>query len=157
MAFSLDGWGRIVAVHTPEGGVERYTYDHAGNITSTTDANGGTITYDYNSMGKVYQVTDQEGRSEYFHYDAEGRLETRTDRNGNCTRKTGGQFRNEYAYDRMNRLVQTIQDGKTERFTYDLAGNRLMKESGIIQRTSSPASGQGTRRPGTAMTGRETC
>ena len=217
--FSLDSWGRIVAVHTPEGGVERYTYDHAGNITSTIDANGGTITYDYNSMGKVYRVTDQEGCSEYFYYNAEGRLETRTDRsgnlscltdstgrsihytydtmdrlqqvadgqgetlasysynragglrklrygngiqteyeygddgnlsslvtvtgqgrvilnlgyaydgNGNCTRKAGGQFRNEYAYDRMNRLVQTIQDGKTERYTYDL-GNRLMKESG---------------------------
>ncbi len=29
----------------------------------------------------------------------------------------------------MNRLVQTIQDGKTERYTYDLAGNRLRKES----------------------------
>lgn len=29
----------------------------------------------------------------------------------------------------MNRLVQIIQDGKTERYTYDLAGNRLMKES----------------------------
>ncbi len=72
-----------MADHTPEGGTERHTYDHAGNITSTTDTNGGTITYSYNSMGKVYQVTDQEGCSEYFYYDAEGRLETRTDRNGN--------------------------------------------------------------------------
>ena len=72
-----------MAVHTPEGGTERYTYDHAGNITSTTDANGGTITYSYNSMGKVYQVTNQEGCSEYFYYDGEERLETRTDQNGN--------------------------------------------------------------------------
>ena len=78
--FRLDDWGRIIEIHTPEGGTERYTYDHAGNITSTTDANGGTITYAYNSMGRVCQTTDQEGFSEYFYYDEEGRLETRIDR-----------------------------------------------------------------------------
>ena len=83
--FRLDDWGRIIEIHTPEGGTERYTYDHAGNITSTTDANGGTITYAYNSMGRVCQTTDQEGFSEYFYYDEEGRLETRIDRNGNKT------------------------------------------------------------------------
>ena len=65
--FILDGWGRIVEVHTPEGGTERYTYDHAGNITSTTDANGGTITYRYNSMGQVCEIRDQEGHSDYFY------------------------------------------------------------------------------------------
>ena len=83
--FRLDDWGRIIEIHTPEGGTERYIYDHAGNITSTTDANGGTITYAYNSMGRVCQTTDQEGFSEYFYYDEEGRLETRIDRNGNKT------------------------------------------------------------------------
>ena len=82
--FLLDEWGRIVEIHTPEGGVERYAYDYAGNITSTTDANGGTITYRYNSQGQVSEITDQEGNSEYFYYDEEGRQETHVDRNGNC-------------------------------------------------------------------------
>ena len=293
--FRLDDWGRIIEIHTPEGGTERYTYDHAGNITSTTDANGGTITYAYNSMGRVCQTTDQEGFSEYFYYDEEGRLETRIDRNGNkttthynmdgnlsyqraedkkgrnpvvsryryypdgklrqaegggitydyaytpngllksksasgnplleyaydrsrnlscltdsagnslhytydamdrlkqvsegqgdilasysynpsgrlcrlqygngiqteygyndsgtlsslvtvtkqglnfdyaydgngnCIQKSGAPYQNTYAYDRMNRLLEAVQDGKTEKYTYDLAGNRLKKESG---------------------------
>ena len=56
--FLLDEWGRIVEIHTPEGGVERYAYDYAGNITSTTDANGGTITYRYNSQGQVSEIVE---------------------------------------------------------------------------------------------------
>ena len=29
----------------------------------------------------------------------------------------------------MNRLIEAVQDGKSEKYTYDLAGNRLKKES----------------------------
>ena len=34
-----------------------------------------------------------------------------------------------FVYDQMNRLVEAVQNGKSEKYTYDLAGNRLKKES----------------------------
>ena len=73
----------ILEIHTPEGGVEHYTYDYAGNITGTTDANGNSITYRYNSFGQVWEIRDPEGHSEYFYCDEEGRQEMHVDRNGN--------------------------------------------------------------------------
>lgn len=81
--FVLDDWGRIIEVHSPDGGIETYTYDYAGNITSTTDANGNTITYTYNSFGQVSEIKDQEGKSEYFYYNEEGHQVEHIDRNGN--------------------------------------------------------------------------
>ena len=81
--FVLDGWGRILEIHTTEGGVEHYAYDCAGNITGATDANGNTITYRYNSFGQVCEIRDPEGHSEYFYCDEEGRQEMHVDRSGN--------------------------------------------------------------------------
>ena len=51
------------------------------------------------------------------------------DGNGNCVRKSGEKYQNEYTYDRMNRLVGAVQDGEEEKYAYDLVGNRLKKES----------------------------
>lgn len=44
-------------------------------------------------------------------------------------RKSGEKYQNEYTYDRMNRIVGAVQDREEERYAYDLAGNRLKKES----------------------------
>ena len=57
----LDAWGRITEIHTPEGGVERYTYDYAGNITGAEDANGGIVTYRYNSLGRYMRLPTRKG------------------------------------------------------------------------------------------------
>ena len=51
------------------------------------------------------------------------------DGNGNCVGKSGEAYQNEYTYDRMNRLVATVQDGQEEKYAYDPVGNRLKKES----------------------------
>ncbi|WP_080031010.1 RHS repeat domain-containing protein [Clostridium sp. VAP51] len=50
--------GRIIQITTPEGNVEKYTYNYAGNITSTTDCNDGTIEYFHNSLGQVCKIKD---------------------------------------------------------------------------------------------------
>lgn len=140
--FCLDDWGRITEIHTPEGGVERYTYDYAGNITSTTDANGGTITYCYNSMGQVCRITDQEGNDEYFYYDEEGRRETHIDRNGNVertlynmdgklsyqrfeNRKGKNPVVNQYTYYPNGKLKEAVGGGITYRYAY--TENGLLK------------------------------
>ena len=51
------------------------------------------------------------------------------DGNGNCTKKSGERFQNEYTYDRMNRLAGAVYNGEWEKYTYDRAGNRLGKET----------------------------
>ena len=43
--------------------------------------------------------------------------------------KSGKPYQNVFVYDQMNRLVEAVQNGKSEKYTYDLAGNRLKKES----------------------------
>ena len=86
--------------------------------------NGVQTEYRYREEGELSSlvtVTDQCRVLLNFGYAYDG--------NGNCTRKSGEQYRNEYAYDRMNRLEKASYDGKEERYTYDLAGNRLRKES----------------------------
>ncbi len=133
--FVLDGWGRILEIHTLEGGVEHYTYDYAGNITGTTDANGNTITYRYNSFGQVCEIRDPEGHSEYFHYDEEGCQETHVDRNGNtehthynmdgslfyrrCEDRNGKHpVVSQYRYRPDGRLREAIGGGITYQYAY---------------------------------------
>ena len=47
-----------------------------------------------------------------------------------ASKKSGAPYQNTYAYDCMNRLLEAVQDGKPEKYTYDLAGNRLKKSPG---------------------------
>lgn len=51
------------------------------------------------------------------------------DGNGNCTKKSGERYQNEYAYDSMGRLLEADYNGRKEAYAYDLAGNRLKKET----------------------------
>ncbi len=147
--FVLDGWGRILEIHTPEGGVEHYTYDCAGNITGATDANGNTITYRYNSFGQVWEIRDPEGHSEYFYCDEEGRQETHVDRNGNtehthynmdgslfyrrCEDRNGKHpVVSQYRYRPDGRLREASGGGITYQYTYT--------ENGLLE--SKSASGK---------------
>ena len=76
---------------------------------------------DDGELSSLVTVTDQGQVLLNFDYAYDG--------NGNCVRKSGEQYQNEYAYDRMNRLVAAVQDGQEEKYTYDPVGNRLKKES----------------------------
>ena len=93
--YELDAWGRITAIHKPDGSKETYSYDYAGNITSAADGNGGTITYRYNSMNLLSEIVDQAGERETFTYDRQGRMAGHINRN---------RVRTTYGYTMDNRL-----------------------------------------------------
>ena len=80
--YDLDAWGRITAIHKPDGSRETYTYDYAGNVTSATDGKGNTTEYHFNSMNQLKEIVDQNGEKETFTYDGQGRMAGHTDRNG---------------------------------------------------------------------------
>ena len=107
-----------------------YDYDGVGQIRRLRYGNGVQTEYSYQDDGDIASlvtVTEQGQMLLNFDYAYDG--------NGNCVRKSGETYQNEYAYDRMNRLVSSVQDGQEERYVYDLVGNRLKKES--VQGTES--------------------
>lgn len=111
-----DGQGEILA---------SYSYNRAGGLQKLRYGNGIQTEYGYGDDGNLSSLVTVTGQGRVilnFDYAYDG--------NGNCIRKSGGQYQNEYAYDRMNRLLESVQDGKAEKYTYDLAGNRLRRESG---------------------------
>ena len=101
-----------------------YDYTGAGQIRSLRYGNGVETEYSYREDGELsglVTLTEQGQVLLNFEYAYDG--------NGNCVRKSGEKYQNEYTYDRMNRLVSAVQDGHEEKYVYDPVGNRLKKES----------------------------
>ena len=138
--------GQVCQTTDQEGFSEYFYYDEEGRLETRIDRNGNKTTTHYNMDGNLsYQrAEDKKGRnpavSRYMYY-PDGKL--RQAEGGGITydyaytpngllksKSASGKTLLEYAYDRMNRLLEAVQDGKTEKYTYDLVGNRLRKESG---------------------------
>ncbi|WP_316682838.1 hypothetical protein, partial [Ralstonia flaminis] len=123
--YSYDGLGRLVATIDPANQLTTTRYDDAGNKTSVLAANGlvttslydkagrlvsvsqsngsaqslGQTTYAYDADGHLLMTQDPTGVRHWSLYDEAGRKSADIDSNGTLT---------EYAYDRENRLLQTI-------------------------------------------------
>ncbi|MCC3378817.1 RHS repeat-associated core domain-containing protein [Paenibacillus farraposensis] len=115
---TVDGWGKITALHKADGSTEQYSYDYAGNIVSSTDGNGQTTQYDYNSLGKLSAIQDPGQQKMLYQYDTEGRLARQTDRNGKVI---------EYAYNFNDQLIKRreMSSGMEETYVY--------REDGLLQ------------------------
>ena len=101
-----------------------YDYTGAGQIRKLRYGNGVETEYSHREDGELSSLVTLTGQGQVllnFDYAYDG--------NGNCIKKSGETYQNEYAYDCMNRLSSAVQDGKEERYAYDLAGNRLKKET----------------------------
>ena len=129
--YTYDAMDRLKQVSEGQGDIlASYSYNPSGGLCRLQYGNGIQTEYGYNDSGtlsSLVTVTKQGQVLLNFDYAYDG--------NGNCIQRSGAPYQNEYAYDRMNRLLEAVQDGKTEKYTYDLAGNRLRKESG--QKTES--------------------
>ena len=124
--YTYDAMDRLKQVTAGHGEVlASYSYNCAGGLQKLRYGNGIQTEYEYKDDGNLSSLVTVTGQGRVilnFDYAYDG--------NGNCIRKSGGQYQNEYAYDRMNRLLESVQDGKAEKYTYDLAGNRLRREYG---------------------------
>lgn len=67
-----------------------------------------SVTYDYSGAGQARNLCYGNGIQTEYSYQDDG--------NGNCIRKSGETYQNEYAYDRMNRLVAAVQHISVQQF-----------------------------------------
>ena len=92
----------------------RYAYNPVNEVTTVTHPNGRETRYEYDQLGRKLMV---------IHSDA-GETDM-TDDSTNATR--------EMYWDEDNRLMILSDNGKTSRYTYNAAGERIMKSYGTME------------------------
>ena len=151
-----DAASQVIERHTPDGLVEKMTYDAAGRLIKVQagrrvatyawdacnqlvrvqDSTFGTRRYSYNELGQLVRVTDGLGNRTFFVYDADGLLTSVTDPTGAIT---------EYEYDAAGRILEVAKkphpDSTVETspirttYTWDAAGRLLSEDDGVRTRS----------------------
>ena len=144
--YTYDRNGNLSCLTDSIGNSLHYTYDTINRLEQVSEGQGNILaSYSYHSFGGLCKLQYGNGIQTEYKYNDVGTLSSLVtvtkqgqvllnfnyayDENGNCIQKSGDLYQNAYAYDRMNRLIESVQDGKSEKYTYDLAGNRLKRES----------------------------
>ena len=151
-----DAASQVIERHTPDGLVEKMTYDAAGRLTKVQagrrvatyawdacnqlgrvqDSTFGTRRYVYNELGQLVRVTDGLGNRSFFAYDADGLLTSVTDPTGAIT---------EYEYDAAGRILEVAKKPHPDStvttpairttYTWDAAGRLLSEDDGVRTRS----------------------
>ena len=151
-----DAASQVIERHTPDGLVEKMTYDAAGRLIKVQagrrvatyawdacnqlvrvqDSTFGTRRYAYNELGQLVRVTDGLGNRTFFAYDADGLLTSVTDPTGAIT---------EYEYDAAGRILEVAKKPHPDStvttpairttYTWDAAGRLLSEDNGVRTRS----------------------
>ena len=128
--YTYDAINRRITMTDAQPATTQYQYDNVGNLLKLTDANlhatsytydavirrltekypdltHNTITYTYDMVGNRISRTDT------FTYDLSGRVLT-----GNTNRSSS--WNESFAYDGANRVIQSVQNGRTISYGYDI-------------------------------------
>lgn len=118
------------------GAITLYIRDGFGRVVAITDPVGGVTQFGWTTEGRLAWRTLPDGATEYWSYDGEGNLVEHVDALGQATRTEIGPFdlpaaeigldgaRLEFSYDTELRLVSvTNPQGLVWRYDYDPAGN----------------------------------
>ena len=132
-----------------------YGYDETGRLSSLSDDEGKVLTeYGYTAAGRLKEIKTPEGFTASYEYDSDGNLSHLRigneekgsllydafmlyDLNGNRTERKGKRLGVDgtlqkmdtaYSYDSMNRLTEERRSTGGDKYSYDLAGNRLKKQ-----------------------------
>ena len=130
-----------------------YGYDENGRLVSLKDEDGKVLAeYQYTAGGRLKAIGALNGIGTFYEYDNDGNLSHLKigneenllydafmiyDLKGNRTEKKGKRFREDntvqkmdtvYRYDLMNRLTEERCEENSDRYSYDLAGNRIKKQ-----------------------------
>ncbi|MFI7534274.1 RHS repeat-associated core domain-containing protein [Streptosporangium sp. NPDC049376] len=144
--YTYDSYGRVETVTAPEGGVQRFAYNHKGQKVSFTDERGTTYTYGYTTRGELAETTLKGWTGSPLSpqpatdvvmlssaYDPAGRLASQTDVMGRTTAYT--YYTDNLLFERIAKGVKlngsaTARDVVQDSLVYDAAGNPIRKTSG---------------------------
>ncbi|MGF7212418.1 RHS repeat-associated protein [Skermanella aerolata] len=99
---------------------KRHRYDAAGNVTESTDALSRTVRFTYDNLDRLLRHQFDDNTEETFAYDT----------NGNLTVAESSTIRVERVFDEDGNMIEERQGDFVIQYTYDLAGNRLLRRSG---------------------------
>ncbi|MEU0880187.1 RHS repeat-associated core domain-containing protein [Lentzea sp. NPDC005914] len=117
-------------------------YDQNDNVLEKTAPNGAVSTASYGAMDEITSVTTPKDsatgkvKTSTYEYDAAGNLVKDTAPEGTLTRNDDKDFATTFAYDQLNRLVETtLATGDRSTNAYDVVGN-VVSETSPLGRTS---------------------
>jgi RHS repeat-associated protein len=116
--YSYDPINRPHCETYADGTVRCYTFDPANNLIRRQDAiSGQTVTYSYSDLyflsARSYTPS---GAADTFTYDLSGRMLANQRVNGAFT------WPESFTYDGANRLLTSVQDGRTVSYSYNIPG-----------------------------------
>jgi RHS repeat-associated protein len=116
--YERDSRGNIVYAEAPTGVRVQYRWDPNGNLVEVTTPRGARRSYKYDKHGVITQVINEAGRATDYTRDSFGRV-TRA-----VTQKLSWVFER----DILGRVLRVhFEDGSTQSFSYDVAGNLSAK------------------------------
>lgn len=147
ISYTYDAAGNQKSVTTPAGATN-YTFDQLNRLSTVTDPDGNATTYTYDAASNLTITELPDGTVEHRTYDSLNRLTflqttgpsgvissyaytlALTGRRDSVTENTGRKV--EYTYDALDRLTQekitdAVNGNRTISYTYDPAGNRLIR------------------------------
>ncbi|MGA1824138.1 MAG: RHS repeat-associated core domain-containing protein, partial [bacterium] len=111
--YSYDIVNRCIKKSFADGTYKSYTYDAIGNLTKRTDQNGQITIYNYDKLNRKIKVDYPDSNDNTYTYDSVGNLLTASNQNATIS----------FAYDNAYRLTQSIQNGNTISYSYDISNN----------------------------------
>ena len=140
--------GQLSGLTDPKGNIWTFGYDNYGRLTEAANPLDQRKAYEYDKMSRVIEVKDPARNVTTYTYDAMNRLtkkDIRTpagahaatiytyDAAGNPLSASNGEGSVEFAYDALNRVLETKQafDGKvyTLNYGYDAVGNKTSMQT----------------------------
>jgi RHS repeat-associated protein len=127
-SYNYDAVNRLIKETYADGTSRSFTYDFVGNPTSRTDQNGVTTSYTHSDLYFLLQRTYPVSSPDIMTYDLSGRMVT----------ATRGGWLVTFSYDGASRVTQTVQNGRTVGYTYNIPartenirypGGRIITES----------------------------
>jgi len=133
VTYSYDATQRLTTV-IDKAGTTSYKYNAVGQVTEKKAANGSTTAYEYNNDGLLQHFNERNKAGEVINQHTYG-----YDDSGNILswiEKIGGQTHDkQYTYDELDQLIQAVDNGQTNKYSYDSFGNRVSKAAGSSETT----------------------
>ena len=111
--YSYDKLNRLIQETYADGSIRSFTYDANGNMLTRKNQKGNVTTYSYDALNRRVGIDYPDSNDSVYVYDALGNLRDANNQNATIS----------FDYDNAYRLTQSVQNGQTVSYAYDMANN----------------------------------